>query len=315
MFLFLFSSSIFTTCSSISSLVTNAIQVGVSMSWECTSIPQAPDAVSQSAACSSSRSKVQAFPTREAYGLLWIWPDDARTSWDEAAAKSRCTCAVAAPIKLVPHRPPCELCCFMENLFDPTHTNYVHHGQEFVKGQRLSPETAEPMRKFRQVGTMTAEGGYELRYPSYRAFDKWTKGVTKFVPPVMSMIELTYPDGSVNILHNIAVPLKPGRVRLILTQTLDVSGQQQLQGSGFVGIGTLAKKLVAAVRGTAMAVVFKLLPAYLLIGLKHNNRAILNQDIVMTHSENLALARWVRRPFAGSEFGLQPHRGGGSKLV
>ena len=184
----------------------------------------------------------------------------------------------------------------MGNLVDPSHAIYLHHGREFVKGKMFTPDKAGPMRDVRQVGRTTAEGGYELRYPPYKEFDDWTETVTKFIPPVLALMQCTYPDGSARIFHTISVPLKPGRVRLIGGSSRDVSKQQQLPGNGFVGFGALARKLVTAIQGAAMAVAFRLLPAYLVVGLMHNNRAIGNQDLVTLHSEGLALFRWVRRP-------------------
>lgn len=41
----------------------------------CSSIPQALDAKAAKTACASQRSCATAFPTIEAGGLLWVWPD------------------------------------------------------------------------------------------------------------------------------------------------------------------------------------------------------------------------------------------------
>jgi phenylpropionate dioxygenase-like ring-hydroxylating dioxygenase large terminal subunit len=50
----------------------------------CSSIPQALDPKAAATACASQRSCATAFPTKEAGGLLWVWPDSSNTAAAEA---------------------------------------------------------------------------------------------------------------------------------------------------------------------------------------------------------------------------------------
>jgi len=50
----------------------------------CSSIPQALDPKAEQTACASQRSCATAFPTREAGGLLWVWPDASSNAAAEA---------------------------------------------------------------------------------------------------------------------------------------------------------------------------------------------------------------------------------------
>lgn len=56
---------------------------------QCTAIPQALDATSAATACASRRSCATSFPTAVAGGLLWVWPDEAATAAQDAAATGR----------------------------------------------------------------------------------------------------------------------------------------------------------------------------------------------------------------------------------
>jgi len=262
---------------------------------ECTHIPQAPDARSEVTACSSSRSKIQAFPTREAQGLLWVWPDDSSTAWEDSAAKDPALGAPSEP-KMTWFNAfdfPVSYTSLTENVCDPIHTVFLHNGQEFAKGKIFSPEIAYPMSSFKQVGRVSAEGGFQLRYPPYKKFDDWKETNFMFKPPCTAISEVTYDDGRVNTFPTICVPTKPGQVRLIIGAGFGRAPEKQQQ-QGYSGLGGITRKLGAAIKALAalpMILAFKLLPSYLFVGLMHTNNTISHQDIVTLHSEDLALAR------------------------
>jgi phenylpropionate dioxygenase-like ring-hydroxylating dioxygenase large terminal subunit len=54
-------------------------------SGSCSTIPQALDPKAAETACASQRSCATVFPTQEAGGLLWVWPDESR----DAAAQAQ----------------------------------------------------------------------------------------------------------------------------------------------------------------------------------------------------------------------------------
>lgn len=51
-----------------------------------TLLSQAESEAAAKAACSSKRACATSYPTRAAYGLLWVWPDEAPTAEADAAA-------------------------------------------------------------------------------------------------------------------------------------------------------------------------------------------------------------------------------------
>ncbi|CAD7698481.1 unnamed protein product [Ostreobium quekettii] len=102
---------------------------------ECTHIPQATDATSEATACASSRSKVAAFPTLEAAGLLWVWPDDGPTSWvDSAAAEPAMGSFTKPDADWMLSDAPVSYDVLFENSFDPSHTSHTHNGQGVTRG-------------------------------------------------------------------------------------------------------------------------------------------------------------------------------------
>jgi len=262
---------------------------------ECTHIPQAVDAASEATACSSSRSKVQAFPTLEAHGLLWVWPDDDKTAWEDSAAKDPAIGAVSGPAAkwFATLSFPVSYASFIENVFDPIHLLYAHQGRQFEKGKVLSPEKAIPMSDFRQIGKMSVKEGFKLAYAPYQTDHTWRETTQTFKPPGTAFLETAFPDGRLNYFDILFAPTKPGHVSFFIGGKSDTSKQQKPAG-GILGLNIAAKqlsKLLPAVQGLAIKLAFKVLPSYLLIGFFHNNTTILNQDMVTLNSEDIALAR------------------------
>lgn len=266
---------------------------------ECTHIPQAVDATSEATACSSSRSKVQAFPTLEAHGLLWVWPDDGETAWEDSAAKDPAIGAVSGPDAkwFATLSFPVSYASFIENIFDPTHLLYVHQGQQFEKGKVFSQEKAIPMSDFRQIGKISVKEGFKLAYAPYQTDHTWQETTHTFEPPGTSSLETRFPDGRLNYFDILFAPTKPGHISFFIGFKSDKSKQQKPAG-GILGLNNAAKqlsKLLTAVQGLAMKLAFKILPSYLLIGFFHNNSTILNQDMVTLNSEDIALARTQKK--------------------
>lgn len=53
----------------------------------CTRVPQALDERAAAAACGSGRAAAQAYPTLEAAGLLWVWPDASADAYVASAMR------------------------------------------------------------------------------------------------------------------------------------------------------------------------------------------------------------------------------------
>ncbi|WIA30048.1 hypothetical protein OEZ86_000143 [Tetradesmus obliquus] len=102
---------------------------------KCTAIPQALDATSAATACASKRSCATTLPTAEGAGLLWVWPDLAPTAAADAAATAVPVLPQLQDDKLVPLQGrwmtrdlPYSWDFFVENVMDPTHVDFAHHG-------------------------------------------------------------------------------------------------------------------------------------------------------------------------------------------
>lgn len=61
----------------------------------CSSIPQALDPKAAATACASQRSCATAFPTQQAGGLLWVWPDTSSSAAAEAEGERARTLLLA----------------------------------------------------------------------------------------------------------------------------------------------------------------------------------------------------------------------------
>ncbi|EFJ50048.1 hypothetical protein VOLCADRAFT_89016 [Volvox carteri f. nagariensis] len=124
-------------------------------SGACRRIPQAVDAASEAAACSSRRSCATAYPARVEFNMLWVWPD---ASPDAEAAAAATELVVSNDLRrrdkqfkeysssmesprpsASSQKPPLPLAWYvrqvpysyeicMENVLDPSHLPYSHHG-------------------------------------------------------------------------------------------------------------------------------------------------------------------------------------------
>ncbi|KAL4855799.1 Pheophorbide a oxygenase [Chlorella vulgaris] len=124
-------------------------------SGKCVRVPQAMDARSEAAACSNRRACATSFPTAEAAGLVWVWPDSSPAAASRAAASSlpvhpdllaggagalkpaadtRVASGgeAAAFINIgggwLVREVPYGFDTMTENILDPGHTLFAHHG-------------------------------------------------------------------------------------------------------------------------------------------------------------------------------------------
>ncbi|GBF96942.1 hypothetical protein Rsub_09022 [Raphidocelis subcapitata] len=106
----------------------------------CAAIPQIGDERARAAALGSKRSCVASYPVKEEGGLLWVWAD---------ASPGAAAAAAAAPMAVIPENSapaewaartgwfmrdvPCSMETVVENVTDPCHAPFTHHG---VQGRR-----------------------------------------------------------------------------------------------------------------------------------------------------------------------------------
>ncbi|CAD7698480.1 unnamed protein product [Ostreobium quekettii] len=271
---------------------------------ECTHIPQATDAASEATACSSSRSKVVAFPTLEAGGLLWVWPDDCPTSWvDCAAAKPQMGKFTKQDANWVVTDVPLSYKVMMENGFDPSHVSHAHHGQ-LAFGAKFSPEEDLTINEFKQTRKTTADGGFEVSHSPVTADTQGRNAVVDFHPPNLITTEALI-KGILNLklgVHH--VPMRPGVTRVIFA--LDFEAKED-KDKAALKIVMAIQKLQTFFRELPLM----LFPGYVRGALRHvcgggvgPARALLLQDITLMHSEDAQLARskaeWANQYYLAS---------------
>ncbi len=132
----------------------------------CTSIPHIPPGPERTRACNARRARVRAYPTAVAHGLLWVWPESGpqaaqeaaasevgrgvvtenRTTWYRRELPTRCAdtwcrqgLACVQPLtlcmvqgegntKVLCSLKRCRAVTQLENLLDPAHVPFAHHG-------------------------------------------------------------------------------------------------------------------------------------------------------------------------------------------
>ncbi|MEW5314209.1 MAG: hypothetical protein WDW38_005723 [Sanguina aurantia] len=130
---------------------------------KCTAVPQSIDPRAEATALTSSRSCAKAYPTSVKAGLLWVWTDSSPTAGLEAAAApqvvsnaavARSLDPAASPIVWTMRDVPYSYEVLVENLSDPAHLPYSHHG---VGSLTRSRGTAMPMSTLSQQQLLEIE--------------------------------------------------------------------------------------------------------------------------------------------------------------
>ncbi|EFJ50047.1 hypothetical protein VOLCADRAFT_89014 [Volvox carteri f. nagariensis] len=131
-------------------------------SGACRRIPQAVDAASEAAACSSRRSCATAYPARVEFNMLWVWPD---ASPDAEAAAAATELVVSNDLRRRDNPGGTNFSWFMrdlpysyeillENLTDPSHLPFSHHGHSPALARDKGG--AMPMKPSQDVTTAAA---------------------------------------------------------------------------------------------------------------------------------------------------------------
>eukprot|EP00882_Tetradesmus_deserticola_P029936 GHRQ01033572.1.p1 GENE.GHRQ01033572.1~~GHRQ01033572.1.p1 ORF type:complete len:304 (+),score=124.47 GHRQ01033572.1:348-1259(+) len=113
---------------------------------KCTSIPQIGEPAAHAAACSSKRTCAIAYPCQVAQGLLWVWPDAGSPELAAASPPALSSQYGAEGWTLLggewfARDLEYGFDTMMENLFDPSHIPFAHHG---IMGS-ASRDKAQPL--------------------------------------------------------------------------------------------------------------------------------------------------------------------------
>ncbi len=180
----------------------------------CTKIPMLVDEEALKTACNSSRSQVTVYPTQVKQGLLWVWPDDQETAFEDCQSKEpaiipECGLDVTSTDWYL-SEVPVGYTVSLESSFDPSHAQFLHEG---LAG--FSPERTLPITSFKTVGDISAEGGFTLNHTGYNIFNKDMEASRTFSPPCCNTTIYRYPNGNMMLSQLYFIPTESGRCRYI----------------------------------------------------------------------------------------------------
>ena len=183
---------------------------------KCTSIPQSKDAAAEAAHCAHNKACAKVYPTQEAQGLVWVWPE----SGEAGKARSE----LRSPNLIAELESPSEQSSkqvkalswnqrdlpygweyFMENVADPAHVPVSHHG---IMGNRYTDAKYYDMAR---LGEISTQDGFA--FDVLTSLTTITKATHDFQPPCLMKITFTFGDGGQLILVLYATPTKPGWCR------------------------------------------------------------------------------------------------------
>ncbi|BAY24600.1 Rieske [2Fe-2S] domain-containing protein [Calothrix sp. NIES-2100] len=245
---------------------------------KCTNIPMLTGHA-QEIACNSLKSHVKTYPTQVLQGLLWIWPDDSATAFEDCTLKHPATIPECDLDKSSTDwhmtEIPVNYTVSVESSFDPSHAQFLHAGIGY-----FSPKNAVPIQEFAVVGEMSAEAGFNLKHSGYNLLNKDMEATRKFTPPSANTTIYRYANGKNHIFQLYFVPTQPGQCRNI---------------GKFIVEGNSAKKNFW----------LALLPDYFQIGLQHlSTYKLSDQDLTVMHSQEVMEAsiekKWYKSYFMPS---------------
>lgn len=239
----------------------------------CTAIPQAAPGDEEQRLMANPKAQCNAFPTMEADGLLWVWPESGPNAALEAAA-TRAPALVpelhddalraSGRVKQLPwnvRELPYGWDYFVENVNDPAHVSVSHHG---IVGSRYSTQNRFEIELDRPV---SAQDGFSLRVLN-EGMEPGASSTNDFRPPALTQLTSENAQGGKMILALYATPTKPGFCRHIGCQVL----VKNRDGSTPRGIGAFDLPM----------------PKWLL----HVTASLfLNQDAVFLHRQEKILAK------------------------
>lgn len=228
---------------------------------KCTKIPMLAGSEAEATACDSLRSRVTTYPTQVTQGLLWVWPDNSSTAFDDCTSKSPATIPEFDNISAVDWHMtevPVGYTVSVESTFDPSHAQFLHEGIG-----HFSPQTTVPIKHFETVGEVSASAGFTLQHSGYNFLNKDMEATRQFTPPCSNTTIYRYPNNKSMISQLYFVPTQPGYCRYI---------------GKFIVNGASAPKNFW----------FELIPKDLRIGLQHVfTYKLSDQDLSAMHSQEV----------------------------
>jgi len=176
---------------------------------KCVKIPQSSDAETEASNCAHFQACLTVYPTQVAQGLIWVWGESGSQALEESQLqKPRLTPELEENSDNVVKSPwtirdlPYGWDFFMENVSDPAHVPFSHHG---LQGNRYSDDKYYDMIPIRKPSTQ--EG---FSFSVTPVAENLQETVHDFQPPCYMRIASTYQDGSQLILALYAIPTHPG---------------------------------------------------------------------------------------------------------
>ena len=172
-------------------------------------IPQAMPQV-QAAAQASPRSSVSSYPVTVHKNVLWFWPwqEDCLSVVGKTHAHPEGMLERVASNPMTTTRDlPYGWDTLVENLIDPSHVPFAHHGLQGNRDDAVAINMTTP--------TLEGEKGFSFEW-SDRTMKKFRKGEGCFRAPFVVQYDATFDTGSPFQLSAICIPTKPGWARAII---------------------------------------------------------------------------------------------------
>ncbi|MDF5711479.1 MAG: Rieske 2Fe-2S domain-containing protein [Nostoc sp. S4] len=181
---------------------------------KCTKIPMLTGTEAEITACNSFRSKITTYPTQVVQELLWVWPDDSPTAFEDCKFKHPATipeCELdVSSTSWQMTEVPVGYTVSVESTFDPSHAEFLHEGIGL-----FSPKMSVAMEYFESIGEISAEEGFTLKHQGYNLLNKDMEAMRKFTPPCSNTTIYRYSNGKKNIFQLYFIPTQPGHCRYI----------------------------------------------------------------------------------------------------
>ncbi|WP_107667991.1 Rieske 2Fe-2S domain-containing protein [Cyanothece sp. BG0011] len=242
----------------------------------CTKIPMLVEEEAIKTACNSPRSKVTVYPTQVKQGLLWVWPDNKDTAFEDCQLKEpaiipECGLDVTATDWHL-LEVPVGYIVSVESSFDPSHAQFLHEG---LAG--FSPDKTVPIASFKAVEEISAEAGFTLKHSGYNLLNKDMEATRKFTPPCCNTTIYRYPNGNLMLSQLYFIPTEPGRCR-------------------YIG------KFITSMNFSQKNLILDRLPKKLKTGLSHlSTYQLSDQDLMVMHAQETLQAQ-LEKPWHKSYF-------------
>ncbi|MGB7439782.1 MAG: Rieske 2Fe-2S domain-containing protein [Coleofasciculaceae cyanobacterium] len=227
---------------------------------KCTKIPMLAGSETEEMVCDSQKARVTSYPTQVLQGLLWVWPDNSKTAFEDCNLKHPATTGELDSSSSDWHlsEVPVGYTVSFESSFDPSHAQFLHEGVG-----AFSPEKAVPMQYFQAVGEISAEGGFTLKHQGYNIFNKDMDATRKFSPPCSNTTTYSLPNGGKMLFQLYFIPTQPGYCRYI--------------GKFSAGGGSVKRNFF-----------WEMIPQYLRTGIQHlSTYKLSDQDLSVMHSQEV----------------------------